>query len=31
MWDGEKVVELAQGYRIIAEWRNGAEAFCSSG
>lgn len=31
MWDGEKVVEIAQGYRIIAEWRNGAEAFCSSG
>lgn len=30
LWNGDEVVEIAQGYRIIAVWRNGARAFCTS-
>jgi hypothetical protein len=31
MWNGEKVVEIAQGYEIKAQWQHGAGVFCSSG
>lgn len=31
MWDGENIVEIAQGYHIIGAWRNGTKVFCSSG
>jgi hypothetical protein len=31
IWDRKNIVEIAQGYHIIAAWRNGTKVFCSSG
>lgn len=31
MWNGAKIVEIAQGYEIDASWQNGEETFCTSG
>ena len=31
MWDGDKVIEIVQGYYIQAVWRNGAGVYCSNG
>ena len=31
MWDGKKVIEIAQGDEIQAQWANGKDVFCWDG
>lgn len=30
MWDGQKIIEIASGYEVRAQWQGGASTFCTS-